>query len=213
MDDFDIDLNSDIGTSVVKLKTNTNQQTENKHSDTEIDYDKIIENINNSETIKQVNTPQQQENLNTNNIKINKQEINKPETNKQEIYKRNIERDINMSELVKNIESDLDNINMPKTIMSTINKKINNDSNNDSNNNINNHSNNYFKNIMNVKDFKNRDILLYILLFMLLNNKFIIELIYEKVPFIRALNNPYPNLIIRSIIFGLLIYFIKKFNL
>ena len=79
------------------------------------------------------------------------------------------------------------------------------------NNSTNDDTNNSFKHI--IKNYIHRDILLYILLFMLLNNKFIIELINEKIQFINKLNNPFPNLIIRSIIFGLLIYSIKKFNL
>ena len=58
-----------------------------------------------------------------------------------------------------------------------------------------------------------RDVFLYVLIFILLNNKFIIEIIYNKVPFIKTIDNPYPNLIIRSLIFGILIIVIKKYNL
>jgi hypothetical protein len=63
-----------------------------------------------------------------------------------------------------------------------------------------------------ILNFEYRDIILYILVFILLNNKFIIELIY-KIPLIKNMDNPYPNLIIRSLIFGVVIFFIKKFNL
>jgi hypothetical protein len=197
MNEFDIDIDSDIGTSVLKLKSNT--QNDNQNTETDIDYDKILENINNSETIKQKKLPN-----------------NKPK------------RNVNMEELVKNIESDLDKmdnthipdplpINLNPNIIKTnknknknpnINKNLNKNFKLDQNNEI-----NIMKSLNKIYNFKHRDIILYILLFMLLNNKFVIELVYEKVPFVKLLDNPYPNLLIRSILFGMLIYLIKKFNL
>jgi hypothetical protein len=46
---------------------------------------------------------------------------------------------------------------------------------------------------------------------MILNNKFIIDIIFNYVPYIKNINNPYPNLLIRSLIFGLILYFYKKY--
>ena len=56
-----------------------------------------------------------------------------------------------------------------------------------------------------------RDIAIYILIFMLLNNKFIIELIYS-IPYIKTILSPYLNLAIRSFSFGIVLFFLKKFN-
>jgi hypothetical protein len=52
-----------------------------------------------------------------------------------------------------------------------------------------------------------------VLIFILLNNKFIIELIYDKIPFVKKYDSPYPNLLIRSALFGLIIWSLKKFNI
>ena len=60
-------------------------------------------------------------------------------------------------------------------------------------------------------DYINKDILIYMLIFMLLNNKFIIEFIYDKIPGVKKFDSTYPNLLIRSFIFGLSIYLIRKF--
>jgi len=55
------------------------------------------------------------------------------------------------------------------------------------------------------------EILIYVLVFMILNNKFIIDIIYNYVPYIKNINNMYPNLLIRSGLFGLLIFLYKKY--
>lgn len=55
------------------------------------------------------------------------------------------------------------------------------------------------------KSYEYKDIIILVLLFMILNNKFIIELIY-KLP----ITNSYLNLMIRSIIFILSLYLVKK---
>ena len=56
-----------------------------------------------------------------------------------------------------------------------------------------------------------KDILIYVLIFIFLNNKFIIDNI-DKLYYL-TFNNSVLNLIIRSLIFGMILYFIKKFNL
>ena len=104
-----------------------------------------------------------------------------------------------MNNFVRNLETNLDNLGK-------------------SNNNIN--SIKIKKNVNITKDksylaqfveYKYLDILISMLLFLLLNNKLTIETIYR----ILSLNidNPYPNLIIRTIIFGALIFLIKKYYL
>jgi hypothetical protein len=62
----------------------------------------------------------------------------------------------------------------------------------------------------NKKNIKYKEIIIFMIFFILLTNKYIIELIY-KIPYINNLNNPYPNLIIRTILFGLLIFLYKKY--
>jgi hypothetical protein len=58
-----------------------------------------------------------------------------------------------------------------------------------------------------------KEILICMVLFMVLNNKIIIELIYERVPYIKVIESPYPNLIFRTLIFGIAFFLVKKFNL
>lgn len=67
---------------------------------------------------------------------------------------------------------------------------------------------NNIKNIGINKKFNYQDFFIYIILFIILNLSFTIEKIY-MIPHLKSLNNPYPNLIIRTIIFTLLIYLYK----
>ena len=57
---------------------------------------------------------------------------------------------------------------------------------------------------------KYKDIIIYMIFFILLNNKFVIEFIYNF-PYISTINSPYPNLIVRTLIFGLLYFLYKKY--
>jgi hypothetical protein len=68
--------------------------------------------------------------------------------------------------------------------------------------------NTYYEGIM-----VHRDIFISILLFMLLNNKIVIEIIYNYIPAFQRMESPYPNLLLRTLIFGLILYLIKKFKL
>ena len=54
------------------------------------------------------------------------------------------------------------------------------------------------------------ELIVFIIIFILINDKFTIETIY-KFPFIKNINSPYPNLILRALLFGLLIYLYKRF--
>ena len=208
--EFNFNDDSEIGTSVSKLKNNTDI----RNTETDIDYDKILANYNNSETI----------NTKTNfNYDSGRNNMN---TFASTITDVRPKKSINMSQFAKNVESDLEKVNihrynyneplpvnysknivqnsqlqkLEQTINSTPDKLV---INKDSKKEVPKH------NI--IQEYK--DIVLNVLLFILLNNKFIIEIIYDKIPFVKKYNNPYPNLIIRSILFGLIIWSIKKFNI
>jgi hypothetical protein len=56
-----------------------------------------------------------------------------------------------------------------------------------------------------------KELLILALLFMILNNSFIITLIYDRIPFMKSYNSPYPNLLLRTILFVLFIYLIKNY--
>ena len=58
--------------------------------------------------------------------------------------------------------------------------------------------------------FNYQDYIIYIIFFVILNISFTIETIY-LIHNLKSLNSPYPNLIIRTLIFGLLIYLYKKY--
>ena len=241
-EEFDLNADSDIGTSVSKLRNNDNNEGfinlnndphNLRHTDTDIDYDKILENFNNAET----NNSKAQ--FNYDNTRKNM------ETFTSTITDVKPKKAINMAQFAKNVEADLerfqnvrtDNYNEPlpvnyfKNSISTNNRPILEQHNQYSIEQMNN-----VKPTINVKPIEEvkkdkkielnkqddsfskiineyRDILMYVLIFILLNNKFIIEIIYNKIPFVNKIDNPYPNLIIRSVIFGLLIFAIKKFNL
>lgn len=115
-------------------------------------------------------------------------------------------KNVNMNNLIKNLESDLKkyssssddilgNDNIPTAMNEEPKKKV------------------IPKPKIQPKSNNNDmiEILIYILIFMILNNKFIIDLIFNYIPYIKNINNPYPNLLIRSVVFGLILYFYKKY--
>ncbi len=206
--EFNFNGDSEIGTFVSKLKNIDN----NKHTETDVDYDKIISNLNNnSETIN------------------NKTNFNYDSNN---IYTSTItdvrpKKSINMSKIAKDIEFDLQKANtiqaynynepLPINYSKNITKnsqlqKLEETINlTPPNLNVNQQKNNQIETSNILK--KNKDIILNVLFFILLNNKFIIELVYDKIPFVKKYDSPYPNLLIRSTLFGLVIWSIKKFNI
>jgi hypothetical protein len=244
MEEFDIELDSDIGTSVSKIKNKEQNVNPNNEivrpSDSDIDYDKVMEILHNSETKNNVIDPP---NINypTNvNYQPNQQINNIP------IYVQDVrpKREINMNQFVKNIENVIDNkninyknnepipANLTKNMMNQIQPGIDIESFNQvppvetikmKQNEQTLDNKKETKNVSqpvkesnltsSVFNFEYIDLMVYVLLFVLLNNKFVIELIYDRVPFIKSVESPYPNLILRSIIFGVLIFLIKKFNL
>ena len=58
---------------------------------------------------------------------------------------------------------------------------------------------------------KMREPFIVLLLFILLNNKDLIELI-NRIPYIAEINSEYPSLIIRGLMLGLIIYNLKKYS-
>ena len=56
-----------------------------------------------------------------------------------------------------------------------------------------------------------REPFIVLLLFILLNNKDLIELI-NRIPYIAEMNSDYPSLIIRGLMLGLIIYNLKKYS-
>ena len=107
--------------------------------------------------------------------------------------------------LIKDLEERLDNIENNNHIPEEEPILLNSSSNNE-NKKKNSNSNKRKSNIM----MKYKDIVIYMIFFILLNNKFVIEFIY-KFPYISTINSPYPNLIIRTLIFGVLAFLYKKY--
>jgi hypothetical protein len=58
---------------------------------------------------------------------------------------------------------------------------------------------------------KYQEIIIYMIFFVLLNNKYAVDLIY-KIPYVTSNDSFYLNLIIRTLIFGLLGLLYKKYN-
>ncbi len=253
MEEFDIDLNEEVGTSVSALKKTNQIENHNiKNTETDIDYDKIMENLNNSEinlnstndNINNINKNKEIIPDNYNNKKINVNLIDLPGTKKianqnNKSNQSNQGNPINMNNFIKTLETDLENFkninsnnkfynyqnnneplpsNLTKNMMISNNYEKMTDVNYKPDINIKNEPKTEIetktkKIIKKIETFEYRDIMIFVLLFMLLNNKFIIEIIYNRFPYVKNIESPYPNLIIRSVIFGLLIYGLKKFNL
>lgn len=243
MEEFDFDLNNEIGTSVSQLRTNNSHASNNleniKHSDTEFDYGKIMENFNSDPTINNGL------NYDTNRDTLITTMSNVLSRNDKEPIERfsNINNEIrpkkqqNMNRFIKDLENNLDNFNkinlneplpvnftkqmMPKTqfqyqravniepmINVTEQKKIVTES-----KPLQIEEKSGIDIIKKLFNFEFREVIVSMLLFMVLNNKIIIELIYNKLPIINTWNSPYPNLLFRTIIFGLILILLKKFNL
>jgi len=181
MEEFDIDLSDIGGTSINNLYDNN--LYDNKKN-TELDNLKIERNklvVTNKPTLAD---------LSDNNISVNY----RPKKN------------VNMNKLIKNLESDLNkyssddilnNDNIPVALNDNqLKKKIT---------QVQTNTNTITKPIDTV------ELLIYVLIFMILNNKFIIDIIYNYVPYIKNFNNTYSNLVIRSCLFGFCIYLYKKY--
>jgi hypothetical protein len=186
MEEFDLNFDTNIGTSVSKLKNNNN----NNNSETDIDYDKLLDNLNTSETNDR-NTNLSHKPSNNNSINMN--HFAKKLENKLDNIKK--ERDREMFVEVKRppLKMNVDSIKLAQKelkpsppIKKPVEPKV-------------------------LEQFQHKDIVIYVVLFIILNSKLLIELIYDKISFTQ--DKPYPNLIIRAIVFGGLLFLIKKFNL
>ena len=251
MEDFDFDFDNEIGTQIGNIKDKNNQN----YTDTDLDYDKIIDNllidqtnncekkseikdivnnintdINNNKTFDLNFNPIKNRINKTNNInnKYNENENNKYNKNDNDKYNKNDNDKYNDNDkkfhLRRHIPTYNDNDN------DNDNDNNNDDDNNNNNNNNNNNdysdeSSDKHENIKKKENYSilkkikkfiledNKDLMIIILIFVLLNTHFIINLINNKVSFIKDINNIYPNLIIRTIIFSIILYILKKYNI
>jgi hypothetical protein len=193
MEDFDLNMDNELGTSIVKLRENRESR-----GDSDIDYDKIIENLNSTD-------------LRTD------QPIN--------INKENPKKNLNINQLARNLETELENFsnNQPQPMNMTKNMLKNMEP--PKTNNLNSikikekftetkqESNVLSKEYLFDLLYSNRELLIIMVIFMILNNKIIIEFIYDKAPLVKNYDSPYPNLIIRTLLFGLIVYLSKKYLL
>jgi hypothetical protein len=69
---------------------------------------------------------------------------------------------------------------------------------------------NKINNTSNKVSLKYSELIIYLILFILLNNQFTVTLIHN-LPYFNKSNSSYPNLILRTLLFGLIIYLFKKY--
>ncbi len=236
MEEFDFDLNNEIGTSVSQLRSRNTVSNDNQepNTDTDFDYDKVMEHFNSEQSTAQFNYDTNRDSIiSTMAGSLSTDKITESFSNTQpNIPKANAirpKKQQNMNRFVRDLETNLDNFSkvnlneplpvnftkpmIPKSmpanrIVETMvpdNKKtkpepVKEETLADS-------VKNFFKKI----DF--RETIILMLLFMVLNNKIVIEFIYDKIPYMQKFDSPYPNLIIRTLIFGIIFLVIKKFNL
>jgi hypothetical protein len=230
---------TDSNTHNTHLNTNTNPNTNiNINTDTDIDYDRILENLNNSETGNNktnFNYDKVRKNMQTFTSTISDGRPKKALNMTQ--FAKNVESDL---ERFQNVRTYNYNVPLPgnysKNLLSVNNNSIQKlepmtNIKPPVNTNIEKTEENKKEpalssgfstakiapekkrnSLLNIFN-EYRDILIFVLFFILLNNKFIIGIIYDRFPYINKFESPYPNLIVRSLIFGILIFTIKKFNL
>ena len=188
MEEFDIDLTNDIGTPVVQLKNKSNNfNYEDDTCNSEIIMHDFNYDNNRNDLINKMSRT-----IDNNTIRND----DTSQTKKQ-----------NINNFVRNLEINLDNLNQPIPEHLT-KQKIN--TNNEQNTKINTEI--IDKTLINkMCKFEYIDILICMLLFILLNNKLVIQSIYD-ISLLDTINGPYLNLFIRAIIFGLLLFLTKKFN-
>lgn len=192
MEEFDLNFDTNIGTSVSKLKNNNN------NSETDIDYDKILAKLDITET--------NEKSFDKSNDKSFERSFNKSNDNS-----------INMNHFAKKLENKLDNIKKERDRDMFVDvKRLPAKTNVDSIKLVQKESRpavvkKPVEEPKVSKQFEHKDIVIYVVLFIILNSKLLIELIYDKISFTQ--DKPYPNLLIRGIIFGGLLFLIKKFNL
>lgn len=252
MEEFDFDLNTDMGTSVSQLRSRVNESNENTHTE-DFDYDKVMEHFNSEQSSGTFNYDTNRDimiNTMSSTLATDKQptemftNTSQAPNIPQYVPEHRPKKQQNMNRFVRDLETNLDNfgkvnlneplpVNFTKPMMAKSMQNLQKQKSIEQMGNTNNGSNTQasaktkqekkqeqpndesilgqIKNFFGKIEF--REIIICMLLFMVLNNKIIIELIYDKIPWIKNVESPYPNLILRTIIFGLILILIKKFNL
>lgn len=157
----------------------------NEDIEIDIDYSKILDEINNDTCVNNISYESKE-----NNIR------NIQNTNNSKKSKKNI----NMNSFVRNLETNIENLSK---------KPVDSIQYNNNNNIVDNYEKTLYEQIV---EFKYMDIIFCVLLFMLLNNKLTIETLY-RLPYINIETGALPNLLLRSFIFGLVLFIIKKYYL
>ena len=194
MEEFDIDLTNDIGTPIVQLKNKSNNELDNNfnYEDETCNSEMIMHDFNYDNNRNDL--------INKMSRTIDNNTIRNVETSQSK--KQNI------NNFVRNLEINLDNLNQP-TPENLTTEKIN--TNVEQNTKIN--TDIIEKTLINkLCKFEYMDILICMLLFILLNNKLVIQSIYD-ISLLDNINGPYLNLFIRALIFGLILFLTKKFNI
>jgi len=191
MEEFDIDLTNDIGTPIVQLKNKSNNELDNNfnYEDETCNSEMIMHDFNYDNNRNDL--------INKMSRTIDNNTIRNVETSQSK--KQNI------NNFVRNLEINLDNLNQPTPEKLTT-EKIN--------NNVEQKKSNVIEKplINKICKFEYMDILICMVLFILLNNKLVIESIYN-ISLLDNINSPYLNLFIRALIFGLILFLTKKFNI
>jgi len=153
-------------------------------------------------------------------------DLNTYNNDKNQKYNTNNKKKVNINNFVQELENNLDNFDNTDEPISPIaanqdfnkirekitEKLINFEDEKDSSNNFKEEppkkyqtfNNKIYNLLINIKEP-----IIIILLFILLNNRDLIVLIY-RLPFINNIESPYPSLIIRGIILALIIYYLRK---
>jgi hypothetical protein len=187
MEEFDLNFDTNIGTSVSKLNNNNN-------SESDIDYDKILDKLDITETNDKSNNKLFEHSFDKHNDNsINMNHFAKKLENKLDNIRKERERDMFVDVKRPPAKMDVDSIKLVQKELKPT------------------HAKKQVEEPKVSKQIEHKDIIIYIVLFIILNSKLVIELIYDKISFTQ--DKPYPNLLIRAIVFGGLLFFIKKFNL
>ena len=106
------------------------------------------------------------------------------------------ENNNDLKDLIKDLENRLDNLEESNPIDSV---QVSNESRKKKN-----------KPKINNNTIKYSELIIYMIIFILLNNKITVTIIHN-LPYFNKSLNPYPNLILRTLLFGLIIYLYKRF--
>jgi hypothetical protein len=224
MEDFDFDFDNEIGTQIEYIKDKDNKNNQN-YTDTELDYDKIIDNLVSDQSNNFDYNSKKNSCINTINNYKKKSDIDNvvnnisTDINNNKIFDLNFNPvhdriNDNKKELNKCVTCNHNKQNIPSYNPDITESDIQNDDNkkddNKKDDNKKDDKNVLLKKLKKIIFHDNRDIMIIILIFILINTHLIIDLINNKISFIKNINNIYPNLIIRAIIFGLILYILKK---